>query len=204
MKPCLGTSSFQPACLLSCGEAHFPWLLYAPLLEILEQHSYLSGSLANLSLTRGLGIMDPYHMPQNSLQGLQPVGVHRMTFVTILNPKTFRFPVLISTQAVCLPYYSANWELGGLEVLGLCSQDRLKDGLWVPEALACTKFPPLWLFSATHSSKTDQNYVGLHQSAKCSLQHSSFWIYHISCGFGFCQKWRIILPSSFLQPQRKH
>lgn len=144
-------------------------------------------------------------MPRHSFQGLQPVGVQRMTFVTILNnPKAFRFPVLISTQAACLPYCSASWELGGLEVLGLCFQDRLNDGLWVLEALACTEFPPLWLFSATHSSKTDQNYVGLHQSAECSLQHSSFRIYHASCGFGFCQKWGIILPSSFLQPQRKH
>lgn len=103
-----------------------------------------------------------------------------------------------------LPYCSTSWEPSGLQILGPCSQDRLYDGLLALEALAPTEFLPLWLFSATHSTKTDQNYVRLHPSAQCSLQYSSFRIYHVSCGFGFCQKWGIILPSSFLQPQRKH
>lgn len=127
-----------------------------------------------------------------------------MTSVIILNPKAFRFPVLISVQAAWLPYCSTSWEPSGLEILGPCSQDRPYGGLWALEALAPTEFPPLWLSSAIHSTKTDQNYVRLHQSAQCSLQHSSFRIYRVSCGFGFCQKWGVILPSSFLQPQRKH
>lgn len=85
-----------------------------------------------------------------------------------------------------------------------CSQDGVYDGLWALEALALTESPSLWLLSATHSTKPDQNCVRHHQSAQCSLQRSSFWIYCVSCGFGFCQKFGVILPSSFLQPQRKH
>lgn len=167
--------------------------------------------------TGSLSVQKPFQPQSNQLLGSRTLATcPKMTFrlyslwvcagwhLIILNPKAFRLPVLLYVQAAWLPYCSTGWETSGLEIVGFCSQDRPYDGLWAREVLAPAEFLSLWLFSATHSTKTDQNYVRLHQSAQCSLQHSSFPIYCASCGFGFCQKWGIILPSSFLQPQRKH
>lgn len=88
-----------------------------------------------------------------------------MTSIITLSPKAFRFPLLVSVQAAWLPDCSTSSEPSGLEILGPGSQDRLYDGLWALEGLAPTELLPLRLFSATHCTNTDQNYVKHSQSS---------------------------------------